>query len=70
VSWATRTLVDGSVVPADSQEWRHECEARAILALPSLQQRRDWLAYIEAKRGRGVRERLERTMLALRRFRP
>ena len=63
------TLIDGTVVPSDSPEHRHECEARAILALPSLQQRRDWLADIEAKRGQGARERLERTMLALRRLR-
>jgi len=63
------TLIDGTVVPSDSPEHRHECEARAILAMPSLQQRRDWLADIEAKRGQGARERLERTMLALRRLR-
>ena len=65
----TATLIDGTVVPRDSDEFRHECEARAVLALPTLEQRRQWLADIEAGRGKPARERLERTMLALRQVR-
>lgn len=45
------TLLDGTEVQSDSEEWRHECEARAIAALPSTLARRTWLEDIERKRG-------------------
>lgn len=44
-------LLDGTVVDSASEAWRHETEARAIAALPSLDVRRGWLADIERKRG-------------------
>lgn len=44
------TLIDGRIVFNDAEEWRQECEARAILALP-LAVRRDWLFDLERYRG-------------------
>lgn len=37
------TLHDGTVVDSYSEEWRHECEARAVLAMPSKRQRQNFL---------------------------
>lgn len=58
-------LVDGREVDSASEAWRHECEARWILKLPSLQQRREWLASLEPKRGKTEVQRLKQTMEAL-----
>lgn len=58
-------LIDGRMVARDAEEWRHECEARAILALPSLPERRAWLEGIEHKRGKPEADRLKATMLRL-----
>jgi hypothetical protein len=44
-------LIDGSEVSSDSEEYRHECEARAIAALPSTLERRTWIEDIERRRG-------------------
>ncbi len=59
------TLHDGREVTADSEEWRHECEARAIAALPTLADRRAWLEGIEARRGKADADRLRETMREL-----
>lgn len=59
------TLLDGREVPADSHEWRHECEARAIASLPTLADRRAWLEGIESRRGKADADRLRETMRAL-----
>ncbi|MBF9235545.1 DUF7696 family protein [Microvirga alba] len=37
------TLIDGTVVSSYSEAWRMECEARAVLAIPSVQKRREYL---------------------------
>lgn len=37
------TLIDGSQTCSWSQAWRHECEARAVLAMPDRLQRRQYL---------------------------
>lgn len=37
------TLVDGEQVDSASEAWRHECECRYILNLPTLSDRREWL---------------------------
>lgn len=58
-------LADGTDVCSASEDWRHECEARWILKLPSLQQRRDWLASLEPRRGKTEVQRLKTTMEAL-----
>lgn len=69
-------LIDGRQVANDSEEFRHECEARAILNMPTLRARREHLYGKPNKFGRddggimqrrGVAEvkRLEQTMLKL-----
>lgn len=73
------TLVDGRQVCTWCEDWRHECEARHVLGLPSLNQRRAYLygrpeqkfgrtmyvGGIEQKRGQDAVKRLEATMTAL-----
>lgn len=70
------TLIDGRQVPNDSEEWRHETEARAILNMPTLRARREHLYGKPNRFGkdadgimqrRGVDEvkRLEATMMKL-----
>jgi hypothetical protein len=61
----TVRLVDGAEVDSASEAWRHECEARHILALPTLPERRAWLEAIEKRRGTDAVKALRRTMLAL-----
>ena len=60
-----QTLIDGRQVPDDSDEWRHECEARAISKLPSTAMRRAWLEDIEQKRGKASADRLRETLRQL-----
>ncbi|QOE32783.1 hypothetical protein CPT_Mano_051 [Achromobacter phage Mano] len=69
------TLHDGTLVDTSSEEWRHECEARAILDMPRLSDRRAFLygGVLRGKQFKGVRavrgeaavQRLEKTMMAL-----
>lgn len=71
------TLTDGRQVPSDSEEWRHECEARAIINMPSLAQRRQYLygrrdittgkmeGGLRQKRGDEAVKRLEQTIKAI-----
>lgn len=59
------TLMDGREVPSDSDEWRAECEARYLLARPSIDERRALLAAIEKRRGKAAREDLEQRALAI-----
>ncbi len=59
------TLVDGTEVDSASQAWRHECEARAIAALWSLDERRACLDRIETKRGKATADELRATMRKL-----
>ena len=59
------TLMDGREVPSDSEEWRAECEARYLLASPSIDERRALLAAIEKRRGKAAREDLEQRALAI-----
>ena len=58
-------LIDGREVASDSEDWRHECEARAIAALPTLAERRAWLEQIQHKRGQAEADRLRQTMQQL-----
>jgi len=48
-----------------SEEYRHECEARNILALPTMEQRRGALLVIGQLRGHNEAERLRRTMMLI-----
>lgn len=59
------TLHDGRQVRSDSEDWRHECEARAIAALPTLAERRAWLEMLERVRGKPAADALRQTMGAL-----
>lgn len=70
------TLHDGRQVDSWSEAWRHECEAQHILAMPTLQDRRNFLYGYEkpdgkkfqgvlGMRGAGEVKRLEKTMLAI-----
>lgn len=59
------TLVDGREVDSASPEWRHECEARLIAALPTLDKRRAWLDGLVAKRGEAEVQRLRETVAAI-----
>lgn len=61
----TVTLIDDREVDSASEEWRHEAEARAIAALPTLGQRRAWLDNIQSKRGKDEADRLRSTMVDL-----
>lgn len=58
------TLLDGRQVSSWSEEWRHECEARTILAMPSLRQRRAFLygetEHVRAPGGKWVEKRTVR----------
>lgn len=58
-------LHDGTTVCSSCEGWRHECEARAIMALPGTSQRREWLEQIGTKRGMPAREALQNTIKAL-----
>lgn len=59
----TVTLVDGSIVASDSEAWRAECEARAVLLMRTKGMRYAWLNHIEARRGKEARERLHADVL-------
>lgn len=58
-------LIDGREVDSSSEEFRHECEARAILAMPTKGARQGMLNLVEERRGTEARRRLERTMLVM-----
>jgi len=55
-------LHDGTEVSSYSEAWRHECEARWILKLGSLDGRRAWLQSLEKRRGKAHVEQLKQTM--------
>jgi hypothetical protein len=61
----TVTLHDGREVDSASEDWRHECEAKAIAKLQTLSDRRAHLEWIEAKRGKPAADKLRATMQAL-----
>jgi len=58
-------LLDGTVVDSASDAWRAECEARAVLEMPTRRQRQEYLANVGKRRGQGEQQRLERIALAL-----
>lgn len=43
-----------------SEAWRRECEARWVLSLPTLNERRYYIQQVEAKRGKPAAEQLKR----------
>lgn len=58
------TLVDGRAVFSDTEEWRHECEAKAILKMSPLAQG-EYLWDIERIRTVEAATRLRETMAQL-----
>lgn len=54
------TLIDGTVVPSDSEAWRAECEARGVLRLPGRMRRNAYMHGVEQKRGTEAAQRLRR----------
>lgn len=62
---STVTLHDGTQVLSDSREWLLECEAKHILAQPTIEDRRNLLAAIEKRRGKNARQDLEQRALAI-----
>lgn len=67
------TLHDGREVLSDSEDWRHECEARTVIAMPGQAARRAYLrgklddngiirGGVLQKRGLAAVERLENTI--------
>jgi hypothetical protein len=61
----TVTLLDGRQVDSASEDWRHETEARAVAALPTLIERRMYLDAVELRRGKVEADRLRKTMADL-----
>ena len=59
------TLVDGTTASSYSEAWRLECEARSVMALPTLAKRQARLDLIERKRGRAAADALRDAMLAI-----
>lgn len=59
------TLVDGRTVGSWSEDWREECEARAVCKLPRKHDRRMYLLAVEKKRGREAMKRLELLVFAV-----
>lgn len=41
-----------------SEEWRHACEVRTVVAMPSAGQRREYLELVEKRRGKASGDRL------------
>lgn len=56
------TLIDGSQVSTNSEEWRHECEARSVCRMPGKLARRNYLAKVQEIRGLDERRALEKTI--------
>lgn len=60
----TVTLLSGQQVDSSSEEWRNECEARAMLRI-ELSSRRAMLEDIERRRGKPAADKLKATMTDL-----
>jgi hypothetical protein len=58
-------LVSGELVTSDAEEWRAECLARYILDLPTLPERRAFLAKWEERHGRSETQALKDRMQAI-----
>lgn len=58
-------LHDGREVPSDSEEWRLETLARSVVAIKSRDERREWIAAFEKRRGKDAADKLRATVSAL-----
>lgn len=52
------------LINTNSEEWRHECEVRAVANMP-LQKRREFLADVQEKRGLDARLKLQEGLTKL-----
>lgn len=52
------TLIDGRVVHSTSEDWRAECEARAVAHMTTTQQRHEYVAVVERARGKTAADAL------------
>lgn len=59
------TLLDGREVDSSSEEWRHECLARSVVAIKSVEGRREWLAAFEKRHGKETADKLRATVREL-----
>lgn len=59
------TLTSGAESCTWSAEYRMECEARDVLRVPTIAERRARLGRIEMKRGKASRSALETAMLVI-----
>jgi hypothetical protein len=59
------TLHDGRQVGSYSEEWRLECEAKAVVRLPTLDRRRKYLDAVKEKRGTKAWNELQDRILSL-----
>lgn len=59
------TLRNGQSVCSTSEAWRHECEARTVVQMPTREARRAHLDAVERLRGAKARQQLEETARAL-----
>lgn len=58
-------LVDGSEVDSASEDWRHECECRYVMARNAAEQR-EYSAIVLRNRGQEVVDRMRETMHQMR----
>lgn len=58
MSASTVTLIDGTTVPADSEAWRHECEARHVAHLPGTENRHAYISYVQRRRSQAAADAL------------
>lgn len=54
----TVTLIDGREVSSNSEDWRAECEARAVCQLRTKLNRHDYMARVKDRRGEASAEAL------------
>lgn len=59
----TVTLIDGRQVSSNSEEWRAECEARAVCRLRTRLNRHDYMERVKEKRGEESAEALRQLVL-------
>jgi hypothetical protein len=55
---ATVTLIDGREVSTYSEEWRIECEARAVCKLRTRMHRHDYMERVRSRRGADAHKQL------------
>lgn len=61
----TVTLSDGRTVDSSSEEWRAECEARAVLAIRTKSERAKYIASVERIRGKAAADALREAVTRL-----